>query len=117
MKNKSGDYIAPSLEGASAAGAGLEIPDDLRISTIDAPGKTAYPITALTFLLVYQDLCKAGKDEGAAKRVKAWLQYAEGDGQAVAKELQYAPLPDDLHTKAVAKVDGLQCNGAAISGT
>jgi phosphate transport system substrate-binding protein len=117
VKNKSGDYIAPSLEGASAAAVGLDIPDDLRISTIDAPGKTAYPITALTFLLVYQDVCKAGKDEAAAKRIKAWLQYAEGDGQSVAKELQYAPLPDDLHTKAVAKVDGLQCNGAAISGT
>jgi phosphate transport system substrate-binding protein len=117
VKNKSGDYIAPSLEGASAAAVGLDIPDDLRISTIDAPGKTAYPITALTFMLVYQDACKAGKDEGAAKRIKAWLQYAEGDGQSVAKELQYAPLPDDLHAKAVAKVDGLQCNGAAISGT
>jgi phosphate transport system substrate-binding protein len=117
VKNKSGDYIAPSLEGASAAAVGLDIPEDLRISTIDAPGKTAYPITALTFLLVYQDACKAGKDEGAAKRIKAWLQYAEGDGQSVAKELQYAPLPDDLHAKAMAKVDGLQCNGAAITGT
>jgi phosphate transport system substrate-binding protein len=117
VKNKSGDYIPPSLEGASAAAVGLDIPEDLRISTIDAPGKTAYPITALTFLLVYQDACKAGKDEGAAKRIKAWLQYAEGDGQSVAKELQYAPLPDDLHAKAMAKVDGLQCNGAAITGT
>ncbi len=117
VKNKAGDYIEPTLEGASAAGEGLEIPDDLRISTIDAPGKTAYPITALTFLLVYQDICKAGKDEGTAKRVKAWLQYAMGDGQNVAGELQYAKLPDELHTKAVAKVDGLQCNGAAIAGT
>jgi phosphate transport system substrate-binding protein len=117
VKNKAGNYVAPSLEGASAAAVGLDIPDDLRISTIDAPGDQAYPITALTFLLVWQDACKAGKDEGAAKRVKAWLQYAEGDGQNVAKELQYAPLPDDLHTKAMAKVDGLQCNGAAITGT
>src|SRR5215813_4413023 len=117
VKNKAGNYVAPSLEGASAAAVGLDIPDDLRISTIDAPGDQAYPITALTFLLVWQDACKAGKDEGAAKRIKAWLQYAEGDGQSVAKELQYAPLPDDLHTKAMAKVDGLQCNGAAITGT
>ena len=117
VKNKTGDYIAPTLEGASASGEGLEIPDDLRISTIDAPGPKAYPITALTFLLVYQDMCKAGLDQGAAKRVKAWLQYAEGDGQAVAKELQYAKLPDELHTKTVAKIDGLQCNGAAITGT
>jgi phosphate transport system substrate-binding protein len=117
VKNKSGDYIAPTLDSTSAAADGLTIPDDLRISTIDAPGKTAYPITALTFLLVYQDVCKAGKDEAAAKRIKAWLQYAEGDGQAVAGELQYAKLPDELHQKAVAKVDGLQCNGQAISGT
>jgi phosphate transport system substrate-binding protein len=117
VKNKSGDYIPPTLDSTSAAAEGLTIPDDLRISTIDAPGKTAYPITALTFLLVYQDICKAGKDEAGAKRVKAWLQYAEGDGQAVAGELQYAKLPDELHQKAVAKVDGLQCNGQAISGT
>jgi phosphate transport system substrate-binding protein len=117
VKNKSGDYIAPTLASTSAAADGLQIPDDLRISTIDAPGKTAYPITALTFLLVYQDACKAGKDQAAAKRVKAWLQYAEGAGQSVAGELQYAKLPDALLTKAVAKVDGLQCNGQAISGT
>ena len=117
VKNKAGKYVEPSLEGASASAVGLDIPDDLRISTINAPGDAAYPITALTFLLVYQDVCKTGKDEAAAKRIKAWLQYAEGDGQNVAKELQYAPLPADLHTKAMAKVDGLQCNGAAISGT
>jgi phosphate transport system substrate-binding protein len=117
VKNKAGDYIPPTLASTSAAAVGLTIPEDLRISTIDAPGKTAYPITALTFLLVYQDVCKAGKDQAGAKRLKAWLQYAEGDGQSVAGELQYAKLPDDLHTKAVAKVDGLQCNGQAIAGT
>src|SRR3954468_5739371 len=114
VKNKAGNFVAPTLESTSAAGVGLDIPDDLRISTIDAPGDQAYPITALTFLLVYQDICKAGKDAQAAKRIKAWLDYAEGGGQAVAGELQYAKLPDDLHTKAQAKVDGLQCNGAAI---
>ncbi|HEX4669083.1 MAG TPA: phosphate ABC transporter substrate-binding protein PstS, partial [Solirubrobacterales bacterium] len=98
VKNKAGNFVAPTLAGAAAAGVGLTIPDDLRISTIDAPGAQAYPITALTFLLVYQDVCKAGKDEQGAKRLKAWLDYAEGDGQAVAGELQYAKLPDDLHS-------------------
>src|SRR4051795_6374993 len=117
VKNKSGNFVAPTLDSTSAAGQGLTIPDDLRISTIDAPGAQAYPITALTFLLVYQDVCKAGKDAQAAKRLKAWLDYAEGDGQKVAGELQYAKLPDELHQKAQAKVDGLQCNGQPISGT
>jgi phosphate transport system substrate-binding protein len=117
VKNKSGAFVAPELPSTSAAGEGLDIPDDLRISTIDAPGAKAYPITALTFLLVYQDMCKAGVDEGKAQAVKAWLSYAEGEGQRVAQELQYAPLPDDLHSKAQEKIDGLQCNGKAIGGT
>jgi phosphate transport system substrate-binding protein len=117
VKNKSGKYITPTLDATSAAGVGLTIPDDLRISTIDAPGATAYPVTALTFLLVYQDPCKAGMKADQAKRLKAWLDYAEGAGQNVAGELQYAKLPDDLHTKAEAKVNGLTCNGSPISGT
>jgi phosphate transport system substrate-binding protein len=117
VKNKSGDFIAPTLESTSAAADGLELPEDLRVSTIDAPGKTAYPISAVTFLLVYADPCKAGMKPDVAKRLKAFLDYAEGDGQAVAGELSYAKLPDALHTKAQAKVDGLTCNGQAIAGT
>jgi phosphate transport system substrate-binding protein len=84
VKNKSGDFIAPTLESTSAAADGLELPEDLRVSTIDAPGKTAYPIAAVTFLLVYADPCKAGMKPETAKILKAWLDYAEGDGQAVA---------------------------------
>jgi len=114
VKNKSGNFVAPTLESTTAAGTGLQVPDDLRVSTINAPGAQAYPITALTFLLVYQDMCKAGLDAGKAAAVKAWLQYAEGEGQDVAKQLQYAPLPDNLHTAANAKVDGLVCNGKPI---
>jgi phosphate transport system substrate-binding protein len=114
VKNKSGDYIAPTLASTSAAAEGLQIPDDLRISTIDAPGKTAYPITALTFLLVYADPCKAGMAADQAKRLKGWLDYAEGDGQSVAGELQYAKLPAALHSKAEDKVNGLTCNGSPI---
>ena len=38
-------------------------------------------------------MCKAGLSEATAKDVKIWLDYALGDGQAVAPELQYAPLP------------------------
>jgi phosphate transport system substrate-binding protein len=117
VKNKAGKYITPTLAATSAAGTGLTIPGDLRISTIDAPGSTAYPVTALTFLLAYQDVCKAGMKPDQARRLKAWLDYAEGEGQNVAGELQYAKLPGALHTKAEAKVNGLTCNGKPIAGT
>jgi phosphate transport system substrate-binding protein len=116
VKNKSGNYIAPSLKSTTAAGEGIKVPADLRFSAIDAPGAQAYPIASATFLLVYKDMCKAGLDAKKAKLVKAWLDYATGDGQKVAPQIQYGPLPSALLKSAKAKVAGLQCNGKPISG-
>jgi phosphate transport system substrate-binding protein len=114
VKNKSGQYIAPTLASTSAAGEGVKVPGDLRFSAIDSPGAKAYPIASATFLLVYQDMCKAGKKQAQAKAVKTWLDYALGDGQKVAPQIQYAPLPAPLLSKAKAKVSALQCNGKAL---
>ena len=114
MKNKAGKFIAPTLASTSAAGEGLKIPADLRFSAINSPNPKAYPIASATFMLVYKDMCKAGKSKDTAQRVVNWLDYALGAGQDVAKELQYAPLPAAILTKAQAKVDGLQCNGQPL---
>jgi len=116
IKNKSGQYVEPSLQATSAAATGVTPPEDLRFSTINSPNPQAYPISAVTFLLVWADACKAGENATQAKLVKNWLNYGLGGGQQVAPQLQYAPLPDNIKTKAQAKVDGLQCNGAAING-
>jgi phosphate transport system substrate-binding protein len=115
VKNKAGNFIEPSLEATSAAGQGAKVPDDLKFSTINAPGDKTYPISAVTFLLVWRDMCKSGGNATQAKLIKSWLDYALGAGQEVAPELQYAPLPDPIRQKAQAKVDGLVCNGSAIS--
>jgi len=117
VKNKDGQFVEPSLAATSAAGEGAQVPDDLKFSTINAPGPKTYPITAVTFLLVWADQCKSGIKPANAKLVKSWLDYALGDGQKVAPELQYAPLPDAIRQKAQAKVDALQCNGSAIGAS
>jgi phosphate transport system substrate-binding protein len=117
IKNKAGQFVEPTLAATSAAGVAAKPPADLRFSTIDAPGASTYPITAVTFLLVYQDMCKAGMTPAKAKLVKSWLDYALGAGQEVAPELQYAPLPDAIKAMATSKVDGLQCSGQAIAGS
>jgi phosphate transport system substrate-binding protein len=116
VKNKEGTFVEPTLDATSAAGAAAKPPADLRFSTIDGPGADTYPIAAVTFLLVYQDVCKAGLDATKAGLLKDWLNYALGAGQGIAAELKYAKLPDAIKTMAQAKVDGLQCNGAAIAG-
>jgi phosphate transport system substrate-binding protein len=117
IKNKAGNFVEPSLAATSAAGQGATPPADLRFSTINASGDQAYPISAVTFLLVYEDMCKAGMKPTEAKLVKSWLDYALGTGQQVAPELQYAPLPGAVKSKAQAKVEGLQCNGSPIAGS
>ena len=115
VKNKAGQFVAPTLESTTAAGEGLTIPADLKFSAINASSNpAAYPIASATFLLVYQDMCKAGVKKDAAERTWNWLNYAVGPGQKVAPELQYAPLPAALDRKAQAKVDGLVCNGSPL---
>ncbi len=115
VKNKAGQYVAPTLESTTAAGEGLTIPSDLRFSAINkSTNPQAYPIASATFLLVYKDICKAGKSANTAQLLVNWLNYALGDGQKVAPELQYAPLPSNILTPAKAAVAGLTCNGAAL---
>jgi phosphate transport system substrate-binding protein len=116
VKNKAGNFVAPSLESTSAAGEGVKLPSDLRFDAIDAPGDQAYPIASATFLLAYKDMCKAGKSEQVAKSVVSWLNFALSDGQQIAPQLQYAALPDKIRQKAQAKVDGLECNGKPLKG-
>jgi phosphate transport system substrate-binding protein len=59
IKNAAGAFVAPSVESATAAAEGvaakLHPKSDYRISIANAPGAQAYPVTSLTWLLVYQD--------------------------------------------------------------
>jgi phosphate transport system substrate-binding protein len=116
IKNKSGSFVAPTLGSTSAAGDGLTIPADLGISTIDAPGKTAYPITSQTFIDTYKDPCKSlGMKAGDAKAMGAFLDYLLGDGQSQLEQLQYAKLPSDLLSKSKEAASSLSCNGSSIT--
>jgi phosphate transport system substrate-binding protein len=118
VKNKSGNFVQPTLESTSAAGDGLDLPADLRFTAIDAPGANAYPIVSQTFVIVHTDLCAGGMSEQKAKVFKAFIDYGlSNDGQDSAKELSYAPLPADLLTKAKAQVAKLQCNGSPLAGS
>jgi len=99
LRNKDGNFVAPTLEATSAAAAGVakSMPADFRVSLVDAPGKDAWPISGLTWLLVY----KEQKDASKGKALVQFLKWAVKDGQKMEAALDYAALP-----KAVAeKVD------------
>jgi phosphate transport system substrate-binding protein len=117
VKNKAGQYVAPTLESTSAAGDGIDIPSDLRINVIDSPNPKAYPVTSQTFAITYQDPCKAGMDKNKAAGLKKFLTYLVGDGQATIEKLSYAKIPSGLQSKVQSAIDGMQCNGSPIGGS
>ncbi len=115
VQNKAGKFVTPTLESTSAAGEGVKFPPDLRFSAINAStAPAAYPIASGTFVIVYEDLCKAGKSEEVAKNVVTFLDYGLGEGQKVAEKLDYAGLPPELLKASQEKVGGLKCNGKPI---
>src|SRR5262249_41789385 len=91
LKNQAGKFVNPSLEAVTAAAAGFssQMPDDLRISITNAPGEDAYPISGYTYLLIYQGMDNAEKADTLAK----FVTWALHDGEQMAKELNYSPLP------------------------
>jgi phosphate transport system substrate-binding protein len=90
------------------------VPSDLGISTINSSNASAYPIASQTFIDVYKDLCKAGMSESAASGLKKFLTFGLDQGQGVAKQLQFAPLPSAIQSQAMQAVNSLQCNGKAL---
>jgi phosphate transport system substrate-binding protein len=118
VQNKAGEFVTPTLESTKAAGEGVKFPPDLRFSAINAStAPAAYPIASGTFVIVYEDLCKAGKSEKTAENVVNFLEYGLGEGQQVAEKLNYAGLSPELLEASQAKVAGLECNGKAIAGS
>src|SRR5512145_2221984 len=79
LRNKEGNFVAPTLEATSAAAAGVArtMPADFRVSLVDAPGKESWPISGLTWILVYKDQ----KDEAKGKAMVRFLKWELKDGQ------------------------------------
>lgn len=104
VRNRAGTFVVPSAASTAAALEAAKINDDLTYNPIDADGVDAYPIAAPTWILVY----KEQTDRAKAEALKAFLRYLLTDGQALALELDYAPLPPALAERALARVEQIE---------
>ncbi|HEX2770904.1 MAG TPA: phosphate ABC transporter substrate-binding protein PstS, partial [Micromonosporaceae bacterium] len=98
IKNKDGQFVEPTLEATTAALEGAQVKEDLTYDPLNASGAEAYPITAPTYIIVKPKYDDANK----AKAVKGFLTYLLNDGQDLAKDVDFAPLPDTLTAKSLA---------------
>lgn len=112
LRNKDGEFVKASLDGvsAAAAGAAAQMPEDLRVSITDASGKDAYPIAALTYLLVYQEQ----DDRTKGKALLDYIWWALHEGGSFARDLHYATLPPEVLAKAEAKLRSVTFQGQPL---
>jgi len=104
VQNSAGQFVRASVESIkSAADAAVgRMPRDLRVSITNAPGNGAYPATSFTWMLLYEN-----GDRRRSRLMVDFLKWALSDGQAMAPELGYAPLPPavvTLATEALGKI-------------
>ncbi|CAN5375788.1 phosphate ABC transporter substrate-binding protein PstS [soil metagenome] len=108
IRNSSGNFIAPTLESItaaiSAAAETLPANTDYRISIVDPPGADAYPISSLTWLLVYEQQ----RDSTKGRRIAEFLRWAFTEGEERAAALDYAPLPVSMRQQLLQRLDSLK---------
>ena len=105
VQNAAGEFVKATVEGVTmaAAAASAKMPADFRVSITNAPGKSVYPISSFTWMLLYED----AKDKAQAKAMVDFMKWALGDGQKYCADLGYAPLPAavvKLELAALAKI-------------
>ncbi len=113
LKNADGQFVPGSTDGVTAAAEAIAVqfPADARQGPIiNGAGPTTYPIASYTYLLVYLD--QKDKDKGLA--LVAYMAWALTDGQALEKDLGYAPLPAPVQEKALASLHTITTGDAPI---
>jgi phosphate transport system substrate-binding protein len=100
VKNKDGNYVAPSTASATAAADGVTVAPNLTFHAVWASGAQAYPITYQSWVLTYETQSSSNN----AKMLQAYIGYLLGAGQQLLPELGYAPLPANLDSMAKAEL-------------
>jgi phosphate transport system substrate-binding protein len=107
VRNKAGEFIEPTIASITAAAEGvvdsLPADTDYRISIVNGPGAGGYPISSLTWLLVY----KTPPDAAKAKKLVDFMRWMYSTGQQSAASLDYAPLPPALAQRLTERLSTL----------
>lgn len=115
VRNRAGKLVAPTLEALTKAASSADLsavggPDEPRGALVDAPDEGAYPITALSYVVVPREGHDAVKAEALAK----FLWWAVHDGQKLASALDFAPLTPTLLERSERALRELRAGGKPI---
>ncbi|WP_373888142.1 phosphate ABC transporter substrate-binding protein PstS [Massilia sp. Root418] len=91
LKNKDGQFVQPDDDNFKAAAANAEWTKTPGFGVVltDQAGKTSWPITGVSFILMHKTQADAAK----GKEVVKFFDWAFKNGGAAAADLDYVPLP------------------------
>jgi len=97
VQNKDGQFVQPEDDAFQAAAAGADWKGTPGFGAIltNQPGKASWPITGASFILMH---AKQEKPQSGAEVLK-FFDWALKNGQKMASELDYVPLPAPLVTQ------------------
>jgi len=71
----------------------VEIPKDMRLLITDTEAPDGYPISALTYLIVFKEQGYSNRSRETAESLFGFLQWITTKGQDFTESLNYARLP------------------------
>ena len=91
LKNKDGQFLQPDDDNFKAAAANAEWTKTPGFGVVltDQAGKTSWPVTGVSFILMHKTQADAAK----GKEVLKFFDWAFKNGSAAAVDLDYVPLP------------------------
>jgi phosphate transport system substrate-binding protein len=110
VKNSAGTFIEPCPATVTAAANKTFFPPNLKTSLTNRPGPLAYPISATTYALVYQNQT----DPAKAKALINFFSWALTTGQNFPASINYAPLGHTLQQKSLNQLNLIKLNGKAL---
>jgi phosphate transport system substrate-binding protein len=92
MQNKAGNFVAPDDSAFKAAAANAEWAKSFYQILTEQGGKDAWPMTGATFILMH----KVQDKPANATAVLKFFSWAYKNGDKVADDLDYVPMPDSV---------------------
>ncbi len=121
VQNAAGYYVVPSPASGSAAAAAdaARTAKDPTFTIVDASGAGSYPISTYTYVFIWanQDLgTSAGSawTQGDAYDLVQFLNYIVTQGQSLATELNYSPLPAAVVSNDLSLLAQINYSGTPI---
>jgi phosphate transport system substrate-binding protein len=113
MRNQAGSFVKPDDASFKAAAAGADWSKTFNQILTEQPGAQTWPITGATFIMMHT---KQDKPAQASASLK-FFEWAFNNGDAMATQLEYVPLPagvKDLVRREWAKIQDGSGKGVAF---